>query len=61
MAALHMAAQEGKIEVVRVLIKADKALVNIQKKVYIHLSLPSLPHMTEKGAIILPIKLLQMQ
>ena len=31
--ALSLAAQEGKVEVVRILIEA-KALVNIQKKVY---------------------------
>ena len=41
--ALHMAAQKGKVEVVRLLIEA-KALVNIQKKVY-----TSLSHMTEKS------------
>ena len=40
--ALFMAAQEGKIEVVRILIEA-KALINIQKKVYTSLSL-SLTH-----------------
>ena len=38
--ALSLATQEGKVEVVRILMEA-KALVNIQKKVY---TSPSLPH-----------------
>ena len=47
--ALSLAAQEGKVGVVRILIEA-KALVNIQKKVYtpshIHTVQPSLFHPT---------------
>ena len=46
--ALSVAAQEGKVEVVRILIEA-KALVNIQTKVCTSLFLTSLAHMTERN------------
>ena len=34
--ALHMAAQEGKVDVVRLLLTEAQALVNIQNKVHSH-------------------------
>ena len=34
--ALHLAAQEGKVDVVRLLLTEAQALVNIQTKVYSH-------------------------
>ena len=49
--ALYMAAQEGKVEVVRLLMEA-KALMNIPAQVHTSLSHTSLPHITERGATI---------
>ena len=34
--ALHMAAQEGKVDVVRLLTESSQAQVNIQTKVHLH-------------------------
>ena len=36
MTALHLAAQEGKVDVVRLLVTEAQALVNIQNKVHSH-------------------------
>ena len=46
--ALFLAAQEGNVEVVRLLIEAN-TLVNIQRKVYTSLFHTPLPHMTERN------------